>query len=56
MEELASYIQDALDLIEYANGPATNVWGAKRAKNGDPEPFGLRYLAIGNEHWAQTIL
>lgn len=51
IEELASYIQDALDLIEYANGSATSKWGAKRAKNGHPEPFGLHYLAIGNEHW-----
>jgi len=51
IEELSAYIQDALDLIEYANGAATSKWGAKRAKNGHPEPFGLHYLAIGNEHW-----
>ncbi|MDQ0060165.1 alpha-L-arabinofuranosidase C-terminal domain-containing protein [Paenibacillus harenae] len=52
-EELDSYIQDALDLIEYANGPVTSKWGAKRAESGHPEPFGLHYLAIGNEHWGQ---
>lgn len=50
-EELKSYIQDVLDLVEYANGSADTVWGAKRAQNGHPEPFGLEYLAIGNENW-----
>lgn len=43
------YIQDILDLIEYANGPVTSVWGAKRAENGHLEPFNLKYLGIGNE-------
>ncbi|NIK79591.1 alpha-L-arabinofuranosidase [Paenibacillus castaneae] len=51
IDELASYIQDALDLIEYANGSIDSEWGAKRAKNGHLAPFGLHYLAIGNEHW-----
>lgn len=50
-DELDSYINDALDLIEYANGSVATEWGAKRAKNGHVEPFGLQYLAIGNEHW-----
>ncbi len=49
VEDLDPYIQDALDLIEYANGPATSEWGAKRAEAGHPEPFDLKYLAIGNE-------
>lgn len=49
-EELEQNIQDALDLIEYANGPVTSEWGAKRAANGHPEPFNLKYLAIGNEN------
>jgi alpha-L-arabinofuranosidase len=49
MEEMPCYIQDVLDLIEWANGPATSKWGAKRAAVGHPEPFGLKYLGVGNE-------
>ncbi|WP_419873663.1 LamG-like jellyroll fold domain-containing protein [Candidatus Pristimantibacillus sp. PTI5] len=51
LAELQPYIQDALDLIEYANGPVTSEWGAKRAAAGHPEPFHLKYLSLGNEHW-----
>ncbi len=51
--ELDEYIQDALDLIEFANGPASSPWGAKRAECGHAEPFGLKYLAIGNEQWEE---
>jgi len=50
-ELLDQWIQDALDAIEYANGPVTSVWGAARARNGHPEPFGLKYLEIGNENY-----
>lgn len=49
MQDMQAYIQDVLDLIEYANGPATSTWGAKRAAAGHPEPFHLEYLGIGNE-------
>lgn len=49
MEHMQAYIQDVLDLIEWANGPATSEWGAKRAAAGHPEPFGLKYLGVGNE-------
>lgn len=50
MSEMPAYIQDVLDLIEYANGdPATSVWAAKRAEAGHPEPFNLKYIGIGNE-------
>lgn len=49
LEELDAYIQEILDLIEWANGPATSTWGAKRAAAGHPAPFGLQYLGIGNE-------
>jgi alpha-L-arabinofuranosidase len=49
MEQMPAYIQDVLDLIEYANGPATSAWGAKRAAAGHPEPFHLQYLGVGNE-------
>ncbi|MFC7343448.1 alpha-L-arabinofuranosidase C-terminal domain-containing protein [Saccharopolyspora griseoalba] len=46
---LRRHIQDTLDLIEFANGPVTSTWGAKRAEMGHPEPFGLTHLAVGNE-------
>jgi alpha-L-arabinofuranosidase len=46
---LRRHIQDALDLIEFANGPATSTWGALRARMGHPAPFGLTHVAVGNE-------
>lgn len=49
MEEMPAYVQDVLDLIEWANGPATSKWGSIRAAAGHPEPFGLEYLGVGNE-------
>jgi alpha-L-arabinofuranosidase len=49
LEEMPAYIQDVLDLIEWANGPASSKWGAVRAAAGHPEPFGLKYLGVGNE-------
>lgn len=49
LEELQPWIEDALDLIEFANGDTNSVWGAKRAELGHPKPFGLEYIAIGNE-------
>ena len=49
MAELDAYIQDVLDLIEWANGPETSTWGAQRAAAGHPAPFGLHYIGIGNE-------
>ncbi|MBP5195902.1 MAG: family 43 glycosylhydrolase [Bacteroidaceae bacterium] len=48
---LDEFIQEALDAIEYANGATTTTWGAKRAANGHPEPFGLKYIEIGNENY-----
>ena len=45
------FIQDALDLVEFANGAADTKWGALRAEMGHPEPFGLTMLGIGNEQW-----
>jgi len=48
-EEMQSYIQEILDLIEYANGSASTTWGAKRAKAGHPQSFNLEYIGIGNE-------
>lgn len=49
LADMPAYIQDILDLIEWANGPATSKWGAVRAAAGRPEPFGLKYLGVGNE-------
>jgi len=49
MEQMDAYIQEILDLIEWANGPVDSVWGAKRAAAGHPASFGLRYIGIGNE-------
>ncbi|WP_149830296.1 alpha-L-arabinofuranosidase C-terminal domain-containing protein [Streptomyces tailanensis] len=46
---LQRHIQDALDLIEFANGPVTSEWGKKRAQMGHPKPFGLTHLGVGNE-------
>ncbi len=51
VEDLQPYIDDALDLIEFANGGTDTEWGAVRAEMGHPEPFGLKYLGIGNEQW-----
>ncbi|HEY6502459.1 MAG TPA: alpha-L-arabinofuranosidase C-terminal domain-containing protein [Chitinophagaceae bacterium] len=51
VEELDTYIQDALDLIEFANGPVNSEWGKLRAEMGHPEPFNLKMIGIGNEQW-----
>ncbi len=49
ISEMDEYIQDILDLVEYANGPVTSVWGKKRAEAGHPKPFNLKFIGIGNE-------
>ena len=51
MEELDPYIQDALDLIEFANGPVTSTWGKLRADMGHAAPFNLKFIGVGNEQW-----
>lgn len=57
VDELQPYIDDVLDLIEFANGdPATNQWAKLRADMGHPAPFNLKYVAIGNEQWGQTYI
>lgn len=48
-ERMPQYVQDVLDLVEFANGGPGTRWGAVRAELGHPEPFGMRYLGIGNE-------
>jgi len=49
MEEMDQYIQDIIDLVEYANGDVHTTWGKKRAAAGHPQPFNLKYIGIGNE-------
>jgi alpha-L-arabinofuranosidase len=49
--DLGGYIQDALDLIEFANGNVTTTWGKVRAEMGHPAPFNLKFIGIGNEQW-----
>ncbi|MCC6233090.1 MAG: alpha-L-arabinofuranosidase [Verrucomicrobiales bacterium] len=56
MSQLQPYLQDALDLIEFANGGADTEWGRRRIEWGHPRPFGLKYLGIGNEQWQQDYL
>ena len=51
LDQLDPYIQDALDLVEFANGAAGSPWGARRAAMGHPAPFNLRMIGIGNEQW-----
>lgn len=50
-QNLSPYIQETMDLIEYCNGDVNTPYGAMRAANGHPEPFGLRLLEIGNENY-----
>lgn len=51
LDELDPYIQDALDLIEFANGSMNSEWGKIRAEMGHPESFSLKYIGVGNEQW-----
>jgi alpha-L-arabinofuranosidase len=56
LPELGPYIQDALDLVEFANGATNTTWGAKRAAMGHPKPFNMKLLGIGNEQWGQQYM
>jgi len=56
LDQLGPYIQDALDLIEFANGPADSVWGAKRAAMGHPAPFHMAMMGVGNEQWGPQYI
>jgi len=51
LDQLDEYVHDALDLIDFANGPATSPWGKLRAQMGHPEPFHLKMIGVGNEQW-----
>ena len=50
LDRMGEWVQDALDAIEYANGPTNSLWGGLRARAGHPAPFNLRYLEVGNEN------
>lgn len=54
--EIDPYIQDALDLIEFANGAATTKWGKLRSQMGHPAPFHLKMLGVGNEQWGAQYI
>ena len=51
VKDLEPYIQDALDLIEFANGSTDTKWGKLRADMGHPAPFNLKFIGVGNEQW-----
>jgi alpha-N-arabinofuranosidase len=56
LDELHEYIQDAFDLIDFANGPVTTPWGKLRAQMGHPAPFHLTMIGVGNEQWGDRYL
>jgi len=56
LDELDPYVQDALDLIEFANGDINTKWGKMRADLGHPKPFNLKMMGIGNENWGPQYL
>lgn len=56
MEQLDPYVQDALDLIEFANGPVNSKWGKIRADMGHPQPFNMKFLGVGNEQWGSQYV
>ena len=56
MEELDPYVQDALDLIEFANGGLDTPWGKVRSDMGHPKPFNLKFIGVGNEQWGPDYI
>jgi len=56
MDQLDPYIQDALDLIEFANGSADSKWGKIRVEMGHPAPFNMKYIGVGNEQWGAQYI
>ncbi len=56
LSELDPYVQDAMDLIEFANGSVLTKWGKLRADMGHPEPFNLKMMGIGNEQWGPQYI
>ncbi|MBA0884963.1 alpha-L-arabinofuranosidase C-terminal domain-containing protein [Flavobacterium undicola] len=56
MEDLDPYVQDALDLIEFANGSVETPWGKIRSEMGHPKPFNLKFIGVGNEQWGPAYI
>jgi alpha-N-arabinofuranosidase len=56
MDQLDPYLQDALDLIEFANGGPETKWGKLRADLGHPKPFNLKLMGVGNEQWGEQYI
>jgi len=56
LDDEAPYIQDALDLVEFANGDTTTHWGQLRASMGHPAPFHLKMMGVGNENWGPQYI
>lgn len=56
VSQLGPYVQDALDLIEFANGSVHTKWGKKRAELGHPKPFNLKMMGVGNEQWGEQYV
>lgn len=56
LQDLQPFLQDALDLIEFANGSAETIWGKVRANLGHPAPFNLKMLGVGNENWGPQYI
>jgi alpha-N-arabinofuranosidase len=56
VSQLDPYVQDALDLIEFANGSVETTWGKLRADMGHPEPFHLKFIGVGNEQWGRDYI
>src|SRR5687768_14341867 len=56
MDQLDPYVQDALDLIEFANGPVSSKWGKLRADMGHPQPFNMKLIGVGNEQWGEQYV
>ena len=53
LDQMQPYIDDALDLIEFANGGTDTKWGKLRADMGHPAPFNLKQIGVGNEQWGE---
>jgi len=56
MDQLEPYVQDAIDLIEFANGDVSTKWGGLRAAMGHPEPFNMKFIGVGNEQWGEQYI
>ncbi len=56
LDQLEPYVQDALDLIEFANGDVSTKWGSLRASMGHPKPFNMKFIGVGNEQWGEQYI